>query len=142
MCCTATATWSAAFSCRISAIADARRARPKSARRTAAARSDCCRPANCGQYVDRWFGSSRIGARKPDPRAYRAVLDHPGLAAARTVLVDDRPTNLVAAAAAGFRPWLFRSEDTSARPVDGLDVPVARDMAELLTQGRRGWCGG
>jgi hypothetical protein len=32
------------------------------------------------------------------------------------------------------------SEDTSAHPVDGFDVPVARDMAELLTQGRRGWC--
>jgi putative hydrolase of the HAD superfamily len=48
--------------------------------------------------------------------------------------------NLVAAAGAGFRPWLFRSEDTSAHRVDGSDVPVARDMAELLTQGRRGWC--
>jgi putative hydrolase of the HAD superfamily len=94
------------------------------------------------QYVERWFVSSGIGARKPDSAAYQAVLEHPGLEASRTVLVDDRPTNLVAARTAGFRPWLFQSEDTSAHPVDDLDVPVARSMAELLTQSRRGWCEG
>ncbi|TCO26243.1 putative hydrolase of the HAD superfamily [Kribbella steppae] len=94
------------------------------------------------QYVDRWFVSSEIGARKPDPMAYHAVLEHPGLEASHTVLVDDRPTNLVAARSAGFRPWLFQSEDTAAHPADAFDVPVARSMAELLTQlspGRRDW---
>jgi putative hydrolase of the HAD superfamily len=91
------------------------------------------------RYVGRWFVSSEIGARKPEPAAYQAVLEHPGLDASRTVLVDDRRTNLVAAQAAGFRPWLFQSEDTAAHPVDDFDVPVARSMAYLLTQSRRDW---
>lgn len=51
-------------------------------------------------YVDAWYVSSEIGARKPDPAAYDAVRAHPGLDPGRTILVDDRPTNL--AAATGF----------------------------------------
>ncbi|GAA1509488.1 hypothetical protein GCM10009741_03010 [Kribbella lupini] len=48
-------------------------------------------------YAERWYVSSEIGARKPSPEAFRAVRSHPGLDPAETVLVDDRPTNLIAA---------------------------------------------
>ena len=85
-----------------------------------------------GDYVTRWFVSSEIGARKPDPAAYQAVLDHPGVEPARTTLVDDRATNLVAARTAGFQPILFHSEDTHAHPVSGFEAPEARTMTELL----------
>jgi len=83
-------------------------------------------------YVDHWFVSSEIGARKPSSASYEAVLAHPGVESGSTVLVDDRPTNLAAAHAAGFRPVLFHSEDTAANSVAGLDVPSARSMPELL----------
>lgn len=83
-------------------------------------------------YVDQWFVSSDIGARKPDPGAYDAVRQHPGLEPATTVLVDDRPTNLAAAQAAGFRTVLFHSEDTAANPSTELDAAAAHSMPELL----------
>ncbi|TCC45092.1 HAD family hydrolase [Kribbella capetownensis] len=82
-------------------------------------------------YVDHWFVSSEIGARKPSAAAYEAVLAHPGISGS-TALVDDRPTNLAAAHAAGFRPVLFHSEDTAANTVAGLGVASARSMPELL----------
>ncbi|MEV0802429.1 HAD-IA family hydrolase [Kribbella sp. NPDC050281] len=83
-------------------------------------------------YVDHWFVSSEIRARKPSPAAYDAVLAHPGVEAGSTVLVDDRPTNLAAAHAAGFRPVLFHSEDTAANPVPDLEATSARSMPDLL----------
>jgi putative hydrolase of the HAD superfamily len=83
-------------------------------------------------YVDHWFVSSEIGARKPDPAAYDAVRAHAGVESGSTVLVDDRPTNLAAAHAAGVRPVLFHSEDTAANSVPGLEAPSARSMPELL----------
>ncbi|TCC57550.1 hypothetical protein E0H73_29705 [Kribbella pittospori] len=63
--------------------------------------------------------------------AYEAVLAHPGVSGS-AVLVDDRPTNLAAASATGFRPVLFHSEDTAANLVPGLEVTSARSMPELL----------
>jgi putative hydrolase of the HAD superfamily len=83
-------------------------------------------------YVEHWYVSAEIGARKPDPAAYDAVLAHPGLDLAHTVMVDDRPTNLLAARAAGLRPVLFHSEDTAANPAPDLDLAGARSMPELL----------
>jgi putative hydrolase of the HAD superfamily len=83
-------------------------------------------------YVDHWYVSAEIGARKPEPAAYDAVLAHPGLDLANTVIVDDRPTNLAAARAAGLSPVLFHSEDTAANPAPDLDVASAHSMPELL----------
>jgi putative hydrolase of the HAD superfamily len=82
-------------------------------------------------HVEVWFVSSEIGARKPDPAAYRPVLAHPGLDPARTPFVDDRPTNLVAARAAGFPPVLFHSDDTDAHPEAGFQPDTVRSMPEL-----------
>ena len=84
------------------------------------------------EYVDHWFVSSEIGARKPDPAAYDAVLAHPGLEPAHTVMVDDRPTNLAPAKAAGLRPVLFQSEDTAANTVPDLELTSAQTMPQLL----------
>lgn len=83
-------------------------------------------------HVETWFVSSAIGARKPDPAAYRPVLSHPGLDPARTPFVDDRPTNLLAARAAGFQTILFHSEDTEAHPEVGFQPDSVRSMPELL----------
>ncbi|TWD82670.1 putative hydrolase of the HAD superfamily [Kribbella amoyensis] len=81
--------------------------------------------------VERWFVSSEIGARKPDPAAYKAVLSHSGLDPAQSVFVDDRPTNLVAAQAAGFEPVLFHSEDTDAHPETDFAPTAVHTMREL-----------
>ncbi|GAB2579545.1 HAD family hydrolase [Kribbella endophytica] len=88
--------------------------------------------ARFGLYAERWYVSSEIGARKPSPEAFRAVLAHAGLDAARTVLVDDRPTNLVAAHKAGFRPLLFASDDTASNRVEGFTPEVVHTMPGLL----------
>lgn len=85
-------------------------------------------------YAERWYVSSYLGARKPSPAAFQAVCSHPGLDPARTVLVDDRPTNLVAAKAAGFQVHLFQSDDTGANQVDGFSPATARSMPDLVAQ--------
>ncbi|WP_405061132.1 HAD-IA family hydrolase [Kribbella sp. NBC_01505] len=84
-------------------------------------------------YVEQWFVSSEIGARKPAPAAYRPVVAHPGLDPARTRFVDDRATNLLAAQIAGFEPILFHSEDTDAHPEPGFQPHVVHSMPELWT---------
>ncbi|ADB33012.1 HAD-superfamily hydrolase, subfamily IA, variant 3 [Kribbella flavida DSM 17836] len=86
-----------------------------------------------GGWVERWFVSSEIGARKPDPAAYRALLAQPGLDPTRTIFVDDRPPNLVAARSAGFQPVLLHSDDTDAHPERDFQPPVVHSMAELTS---------
>lgn len=83
-------------------------------------------------YAERWYVSSEIGARKPSPEAFRAVLAHAGLDPAQTFLVDDRPTNLVGARKAGFRPLLFASDDTASNRVEGFTPEVVHTMPGLL----------
>jgi putative hydrolase of the HAD superfamily len=85
-------------------------------------------------YAERWYVSSEIGARKPSPEAFQAVQTYPGLDPARTVVVDDRPINLIAARAAGFRPLLFVSDDTATNQVDGFSPPVVYGMRELAAE--------
>lgn len=82
-------------------------------------------------YIDRWLISSDLGARKPDPATYQAAIAAAGTPASEIVLVDDRPTNLLAGHAEGLRPVLFHSEDTAANPAPDLDAPSAHGMAEL-----------
>lgn len=81
--------------------------------------------------VDDWLISSDLGVRKPAPATYQAAIAAAGAPASEIVLVDDRPTNLVAAAAEGLRPVLFHSEDTAANPAPDLNAPSAHGMAEL-----------
>ncbi|WP_395691140.1 HAD family hydrolase [Nocardioides sp.] len=53
--------------------------------------------------------SGRIGAAKPDPAAYRAVVDRAGVPAEFLVFVDDKQVNVDAAAALGMDAIRFRT---------------------------------
>ena len=59
--------------------------------------------AEVGCVVD----ASRHGTRKPEPAAYRLVLDRVGVAADQAVFVDDQPANAAGAEAAGMRAVWF-----------------------------------
>jgi putative hydrolase of the HAD superfamily len=59
--------------------------------------------AEVGCVVD----TSRHGTRKPEPAAYRLVLDRLGVAADQVVLVDDQPANAAGAEAAGMTAVWF-----------------------------------
>jgi putative hydrolase of the HAD superfamily len=52
---------------------------------------------------ERIFESQALGARKPDERAYRAVLEYLQLPPQRCVFLDDRRENVEAAARMGLR---------------------------------------
>ncbi|MEW1847126.1 HAD-IA family hydrolase [Nonomuraea angiospora] len=70
--------------------------------------------------VRRWFISSDLGARKPDPAAYEAVLGELGVPAEQVLFVDDRPVNLAPARSLGMRAVLFRSDDTGISSEPGV----------------------
>lgn len=59
------------------------------------------------EVFDRVHCSFELGARKPEPRAYSAVLETHGLAAGEVLFVDDTPTNVEAARASGLDGVLF-----------------------------------
>jgi putative hydrolase of the HAD superfamily len=52
---------------------------------------------------ERIFLSCELGSRKPEPQAYRAVLEYLALAPDRTVFVDDREENVAAARDLGMK---------------------------------------
>jgi putative hydrolase of the HAD superfamily len=70
--------------------------------------------AEVGCVVD----TSRHGTRKPEPAAYRLVLDRLGVAADQAVLVDDQPANAAGAEAAGMAAVWF----DVTRPDDSYDT--------------------
>jgi len=61
--------------------------------------------------LDRFFTGHHlswdVGARKPDPAYYRAVLERIGVAPGELLFVDDRERNLAAAQELGIRTILF-----------------------------------
>jgi putative hydrolase of the HAD superfamily len=59
--------------------------------------------AEVGRVVD----ASRHGTRKPEPAAYRLVLDRLGVAADQVLFVDDQPANAAGAEAAGMAAVWF-----------------------------------
>ena len=59
--------------------------------------------AEVGCVVD----TSRHGTRKPEPAAYRLVLDRLGVAADQAVFADDQPANAAGAEAAGMAAVWF-----------------------------------
>lgn len=61
-----------------------------------------------------WF-THRLGATKPDPRAYRALEQRLGVEPERITFLDDSPANVEAAAAAGWHAELCRSTGDLAR---------------------------
>lgn len=60
--------------------------------------------------------SGNIGVMKPDPRAYRAVLDALNRPAQETIFIDDMPANVEGAAALGIHAIHYH---------DGMDLQLA-----------------
>ncbi len=61
--------------------------------------------------------SASIGAMKPDPQAYQAVLDALGLPAGETVFIDDLPENIQGAKLAGMHAIHFDAEKETLHPM-------------------------
>lgn len=68
---------------------------------------------------ERIFLSHELGSRKPEPQTYQAVLEYLALPAGRTVFVDDREENVVAARDQGME-GIVAAEMSSI--VEGLEV--------------------
>lgn len=69
--------------------------------------------------------SSAVGIRKPDPRIYQMCLDQLGVAADRSVFLDDAPGNIAAAEALGITGILV--EDDHAPAMAELDRLLAQN---------------
>lgn len=80
------------------------------------------------RWIDTWTVSSEVGARKPDERIFRAFLSQTGCAPQECVLVDDRATNVEAAARIGFVPVLV--DFGGKRP----ERPAVRGVEELASR--------
>ena len=59
--------------------------------------------------------SGHVGVTKPDPAIYRLFEDRSGLAPGGLLFVDDRPENIAAAAARGWRTHRFQGAEGLAR---------------------------
>lgn len=69
------------------------------------------------QLFDVIIASAWIKVMKPDPRAYRAVLEALGLRAEETVFVDDLLQNIDAAKKLGMHTIHFETENYDVRPL-------------------------
>jgi 2-haloacid dehalogenase len=71
-----------------------------------------------------WFAgtvvSSHEGIAKPDPEIFRRLLDRFGLEPERTIMIDDSPPNIQAAASLGMRAVRFTSPIALRVALDGL----------------------
>jgi HAD superfamily hydrolase (TIGR01509 family) len=74
------------------------------------------------RYLAWSFVSCETGLRKPDPAAYRLVLQRLGLPAERCLLVDDRPENCRAARDLGIPALLFRDAAALRAELGALDL--------------------
>jgi epoxide hydrolase-like predicted phosphatase len=63
--------------------------------------------------------SSKVGLRKPDPRIFGLALHELGVAAERSVFLDDAPGNVAAACRLGMRGILVEDDHTGA--MEALD---------------------
>ena len=65
------------------------------------------------------FYSQRIGARKPEERAFRLILEKHGLSAAETLFVDDNQENIKGAARLGLQTWHYPLNRLLEHAIDG-----------------------
>lgn len=72
--------------------------------------------------MERVFTSHEIGHRKPDPDAYRVVLDYLGLPPSRVAFFDDQPTFVDGARALGIRARQASDAAGVARDLVALGV--------------------
>ncbi|MDK2981340.1 MAG: glucose-phosphatase [Chloroflexota bacterium] len=64
--------------------------------------------------------SSEIGLRKPDERAFQAVLDKLGVAAEEAIFVDDFPHNIAGAEQMGLHAVYFQNRADAIKEIDQL----------------------
>jgi len=67
------------------------------------------------EYITHWIVSGEVGARKPDPRIYRHLLEASGALPHECVVVDDQARNLNAARKLGFTT-LWYTQTTALSP--------------------------
>ena len=67
-----------------------------------------------GRFFDAMVVSWEVGLLKPDPAIYHLTLQRLGVAAADALFVDDRPTNVAGAEAAGLQGFRFAGEESVA----------------------------
>jgi HAD superfamily hydrolase (TIGR01509 family) len=79
--------------------------------------------------IGRWFISSDIGLRKPDPRIYQWLIATLGAKAEHIIFVDDRPANVEAAAREHLTAIHFG--DQSGTPSG--NILTARSFDDLRT---------
>ncbi len=68
--------------------------------------------------------SGREGVMKPEPRIYDLLESRAGLSGADLFFADDRPENVAAAAARGWRAHLFESPGALAEALRAEGLPV------------------
>jgi HAD superfamily hydrolase (TIGR01509 family) len=64
------------------------------------------------RFLEWTFVSCRTGLRKPDPAAYRSVVEELGIPAEHFVFVDDRESNCEAARQSGMGSVKFEGADS------------------------------
>jgi putative hydrolase of the HAD superfamily len=68
------------------------------------------------------FSSCYVGLRKPHPEIYKRAIDILGLAPERILFIDDRQSNVDAAASTGFKAIRFTGEQDLRRQLKELTV--------------------
>ena len=76
------------------------------------------------RLITHWTVSGEVGARKPDERIFHAFLAASGFAPSEVTFIDDRPKNIGAASALGFRTILVDFAGVGS-------VGAVRTVAEL-----------
>jgi putative hydrolase of the HAD superfamily len=76
--------------------------------------------------------SAEIGVMKPQPAAYRAVLDMLRVSATTCVFVDDQPANVAAAQALGMHGLVFQNTPACLALLDSLLLPLL-DTARMIS---------
>jgi len=85
-----------------------------------------CRAYPVLTEFDQTFVSAHLGVMKPDPRIYAHLETETGLAPGALLFTDDRPENVDAAAARGWRTHLFETPQGWAERLvaEGLLAPA------------------
>lgn len=77
-----------------------------------------------------WFRgivvSGEVGAAKPEPAVYLALVERYGVVPANSVFIDDQPRNVLAAGSLGFAGIRFTDAASLRTALADLGLPVAR----------------
>ena len=68
--------------------------------------------------------SGEEGVIKPEPRIYELLEERSGLSGAQLFFTDDKPENIAAAEARGWRGHVFTGPEGLARALRGAGLPV------------------